>query len=295
MSVSATSPCCAPCAEAAVRPTDPAEILARLPAALFSRRGPVAPEVAQFDVQLDETQFGPVGGEEPTPQWELARLFAAQRDELLRAWRRTVANTFGLGRLDAVNGEVHSECPHAAGADLDRVGEQYGISRPTGFTDCCYWRLIVLLLFQAGSTRWLISELARLYTGRAPKLVEEPAKLLLSWPVNGGRGFYGPRTLAGGGWYFGVNSYLNGDGPAPIATHRRHGYWLAGGASDPHPRSHWGRGRVRSTTGLTLRAAIALVKAAGVAVVYSNEPRPGLTGCYGATLRRPAGAGAVWA
>lgn len=294
------APCCAPCAELTQPPTDPAEILRHLPAALFSRRRPQPPGGAQFpNIILGETQFGPVGGEEPTPQWELARLFAQERDELVRVWRRLVADQHGAGRVQTRNGESISECPHAEGADLDRVGEQFGVGRPTGFTDCCYWRLVALLTWMPGTTAWLIRELAELYTGIRPALVEAPAKLTLTWPGSAGVGYFGARRDdAGdpGGWFYG-RSYYDGQAAAPAS--KWHGYWLSGLTHDnesPAPRvpnSFWGRSAAHAR-GLDLHGAIELVKAAGVFVAYVNEPPSGLGGCYGATLRRPQ-SGVVWA
>lgn len=292
--VSQHAPNCPGCADLTVTATDPVDVLRRLPGALFSRRRPIPPMEATFDeIVLDETQFGPIGGTDPTPQYELARLFAQEKDAFRLGLRQAFALQVGPGRM-RVNaaGETICQCPRAAGADLDRLGGQFGISRPLGFTDCCFWRLVQLLLFKPGTTTWLLRELAELYTGVRPALLESPAKLTLSWPVGGGVSFSDLRTAADptSGWYADHDAYADGD--AEIAPPDAfHAYALEDlDENEPLPaglrvNAFAVSGDASAPTGLLLEQAIAAVKAAGIAVDYLNRPAAGLRGCYGATLR----------
>lgn len=295
--VTVHAPRCADCSILTAEPTRPRELLDRLPEALFSRAAPVDPEGATFDeIFFDETVFGPVGGTEPTPQWELARNFVRERNQVVLALRQAVADQHGLGLMRVTDDGVAGQCPRASGAALDRVGEQFGIGRPTGFTDCCYWRLILLLLFKPGSTRWLLSELAELYTGTRPGVTETPARLTLTWPTAAAQSFYGARTddpENPGGWFHNVDAFYAGDAPPP-APAAVQGFWLAGGDAG-QPRSFFGPTTVRIARGLDLAGALDLVKAAGVAVALANLPKQGRTGCYGAALRGGELGGAVWA
>lgn len=295
--VSQHAPRCAGCAEISVPATDPVEILRRLPEALFSRKRPVPPQEATFDeIILDVTQFGPIGGVDPTPQYELARLFAQEKDAFRLGWLRAEANQLGLGLMSVgSDGETLCQCPRAAGRDLDRVGEQFGVGRPLGFTDCCYWRLVQLLLFKPATTVWIIRELAELYTGIRPAVLEEPAKLTLSWPVSGGASFADRRVAADptSGWYADVDAFADGDVElAPADAH--HAFALdAIDESVPLPgtlriNNFAVSGGEYTATGLTLEQAIERTKAAGIFVDYLNMPPAGRGGCFGATLRGAA-------
>lgn len=295
--VTVHAPRCADCSLVVAEPTRPREFLERLPEALVARAAPVAPAGATFDeIFFDETIFGPVGGQEPTPQWELARVFVRERNEVVRTLRQAVADQLGLGRMQVTDAGVVGECPRARGAALDQVGEQFGIGRPTGFTDCCYWRLVQLVLFKPGATRWLLSELAELYTGLRPAVVETPARLTLTWPISGGESFYDARTTSAedpGGWFTDEDAFHSGD-PAPSAPDDVQGFWLDGDMAGK-PDSFFGDSTVDTARGLDLGGALDLVKAAGVHVALVNLPPQGRTGCFGATLRGGALGGAAWA
>lgn len=277
---------CNPCPSLTVPITDPLEILRRLPPALFDMREPTPGDPgATFDeIFFDETIFGPIDPTEPTPQYELARFIARERDAFVLTWRRAKALQHGLGII----GENDShQCPHAEGTDLDRVAEQYGVPRPMGFTDCCYWKLVLLLLFKPGTTRWIISELCELYTGHRPALAEEPAKLIITWPTGGGVSFFGALTndAEPGGWFLGTNLYLDGDVPVAGNAETYHGYWQPSASVAGDKPTYLGDGPDGAGLGLTLDQAIARVKAAGVAVSHIDRPAEGREGCFGETRR----------
>jgi hypothetical protein len=272
---------CADCPMAANPVTDPVRILERLPARLFNRQPP-APGIsgAQFPVQLDVTQFGELPAGEPTPQYEIARIVAAEKDRFVGAWRHAVALQHGLGLLtvDPDTGQVKGQCPRAAGVDLDRVGEQFGVGRPAGFTDCCYWRLVLLMLFQPGTTRWLIQEVAELYTGVRPMVVEEPAKLILSWPsADDGDAFFDQD------WFIGHNFHLFGEG-VTFDSDLSDFYLDSPGNADTFA-TFLSAGAI-GAAGLTLKRAIDTIKSAGVYVEYQDLPRLS-AGCFGAAGRQP--------
>jgi len=175
--------------------------------------------------------------------------------------------------------ETRTQCPHAFGRDLERLGEELGVGRPFGFTDCCYWRLIQLLNFigKGAGSPWHLREVVELYVGARPDFSESPAKITLSFPGDVmqerrdvayydrgflGRGFIGtggvPLSLSvlGAGYYGATTapSYL--------------------GPSLPKPQS-----------GITLRQALNRVKVEGVFVSLVNLPPLGRAGCVGATYR----------
>lgn len=292
MSLSENAPLCAACEALVVPATDPLSILRRLPERLFNLAVRVSPEEAIFDdVFFDESRFGPIPGFDPTPQYELARVFAQEKDAFVLFWRQAVALQHGMGIL-TVDGEgvVSGQCPRAQGDDLDRVGLQYGVGRPRGFTDCCYWRLVTLLLFVPGATRWQISELCQLYTGIRPKITEEPAKLILTWPTGGGVSFFDDRTddAEPGGWFLDQDAYLDGDVAIAGLAEKYHGYLQSGAEEAGDVPTYLGDASTQGggLSGLTLAQAIARAKAAGVAVVLDSLPPSGIAGCYGATERR---------
>jgi hypothetical protein len=278
---------CAPCPALSVPVTDPLEILQRLPEALFDFRPPFAGDPgATFDeIFFDETIFGPLDPTEPTPQYEFARIIAAERDHFVLEWRRSVSLQLGLGHMEAEDGS--HQCPHAEGEDLDRVAEQYGVPRPMGFTDCCYWKLVLLVLFKPGTTRWLISEICELYTGHRPALYEEPAKLIIGWPTGGGVSFLDDRTddADPGGWFIGVDAYVEGDAMIAGDDEMYHGYVQAGPEEAGDRRTFIGDGPDGAGLGLTLDQAIGRVKAAGVAVSHIDRAPDGRGGCFGETRR----------
>lgn len=177
---------CADCGLMPIRRYGVRMALERLPERLFNLEGPDFPAGygAEFDVdQFDESIFGIVVGEEPTPQYELARIVAAERDLLAHGMRLAEAQQRGLGILGIDDGgSVHGQCYHAEGRDLDRVGEQFFVGRPANFSDCCYWRLVQLMVFSPGAAALpKILALAALYTGDCPRVLEEPNKLILEW------------------------------------------------------------------------------------------------------------------
>jgi hypothetical protein len=275
---------CADCPMAANPVTDPVRILERLPARLFNRQPP-APGIqgAQFPVQLDVTQFGELPAGEPTPQYEIARIIAAEKDRFVGTWRHAVALQHGLGLLtvDPDTGQVKGQCPRAAGVDLDRVGEQFGIGRPLGFTDCCYWRLVLLMLFKPATTLWLIREIAELYTGVRPMVVEQPARLILIWPGDEGDAFLDQD------WFLNQNTFLGGEGAGVDSDESD--LFLDNPADPKTFATFLSDGSGIRAGGLSLQQAIGTVKSAGVFVQYQDLPQFTAGGCYGASLRGPIG------
>ncbi len=287
---------CAPCPALSVPVTDPLEVLQRLPEALFNFGRPIeGNQGATFDeIFFDETIYGPLDPTEPTPQYEIARVIAAERDHFVLEWRRSVSLQLGLG---IVGDNDSHQCPHAEGSDLDRVAEQYGVPRPMGFTDCCLWKLVLLLLFKPGTTRGVISEICQLYTGHQPAIYEEPAKLIITWSNSGGVSFLGPRSEDAdpGGWFLGADFYFDGDAVISGDDEMYHGYFHDGATEDPGDRqTFFGDGPAGVGLGLTLDQAIGRVKAAGVAVSHANRAIDGIGGCFGET-RRGLIDGFVWA
>ncbi len=288
---------CDPCPALTVPVTDPVDILKRLPEALFDFRRPAAgnPGAVFDEIFFDETIFGPIDPTEPTPQYEIARFLAQEKDAFVLEWRRAVSLQLGLGILQS---DGSHQCPHAEGEDLDRVAEQYGVPRPLGFSDCCYWQLVLLVLFKPGTTRWLISEICDLYTGLRPSMIEEPAKLILTWPVNGGPSAFDDRTddPEPGGWAYDNDSVFDGDIPLPGEPQAAHGYWHDQAASPGVGDlvTAYGDGPDGAGLGLTLDLAIGRVKAAGVAVSHISRPVDGIGGCFGETRRGPL-SNQVWA
>ena len=262
------------------------EVLRRLPESLFNVDPPIGEEgTGGFDVgKWDHARFDQLdGGEDGTPQYQIAKAFAMERDRFIQSWLQAEANQLGLGRTHIVAGVELTEGIHAQGADLDRLLGSWGIGRPHGFTDCCYFRLWVLLLFTTQKTPWLLRELGELYTGTRPDINVTAAgsadllKVILTWPAA-----MQVMTFVGGPGGVGV-SYLVGDLPTRPSAFDP---YVAGNAT------HAGDTFIGASaivgggggSGLTLEQAIGLVKAAGVAVELRNRPRAGMTGCDGATL-----------
>jgi hypothetical protein len=291
--ITEASPQCAPCPGITVPATDPLSFLRRLPETLFNRQRPSLTEiVARFPVTLDVTIFGPLFfGGEPTPQWEIARIFCQEKDLFRLEWARVVAMQLGLGHMEVLDGKVTGECPRAAGGDLDVVGEQYGIARPFGFTDCCYWRLVLLMLFKPGPTSWLIRELGQLYTGIRPTLIETPDKITLVWPSTGGEGYFD--TEGEQGAYADDDGYYDGNvAMSPAEDHQGYADVSSAEAGAFFAGDYEFRG---APPGMTLEHAVAAVKAAGIWVAYQNRPRSGYGGCFGASYRSDTIFGNVFA
>lgn len=252
--------------------TDPATVLNRLPAALWNRRRPTVesvPALAGGDVVYDDTPFGPIAGDE-TLQWNLARIMAEERDQFVQAWRQAEAEQLAIGTVEAQDGALISQCPHASGRDLDRLGEQLGVGRPPGFTDCCYWRLVTLMLFQPGATRWKLVEIAELFTGIRPAAVEELKLITLVWPDGQ------PEVSFEDLGHYDTDGYLGG---ATAAGDDLEGFC--------DYDSFW-QPSVTGQAGFGLCLALDRAKPAGTAIRFINEPPNGVSGCKGSTTRTAA-------
>lgn len=261
--------------------TDPAALLRRLPSPLWDATPPADPgrSAAIFDeVYADSSRFDDSGeSAEATVQWNIARWVTEERDRWVQGWRQAEALQLATGRVRIEGGAVVTETPRAGGADLDKLGTQFGIGRPFGFSDCCYWRLVQLLLFTAGPTTAQLVELAVLYTGIAVEVIESPCKILLVWPAVAvtpeiGASYYGANGYFGSAYYDAVAAQ-----PATSAD----GYWTDGPAGDAD--SWWSADSLGKPAGLTLEEALELARPAGVRVELVRPPRPGQSGCYGAT------------
>ena len=220
-------------------------------------------------------------------------------------WREAESLQLGLGRMTlTASAQVEGECPHASGDNLNRVGEQYGIGRPSNFNDCCYWLLIVLLLFEPGPLSWLMRSVGELYTGIRPGVVETPALIQLVWnPTTGLTDeeleTYWDDTGTSGvldGGFYDMSAIWNADGQDASPVAEDDGFWLEGAHEEAD--SFWSSaGGLPTGTldrsaaageGLDLLGALAWVKPAGVALVLSNEPNDGKSGCSGVNVRNDA-------
>ena len=238
------------------------------------------PALLAGDEVNDTTVFGPLGSADATPQYELARILTEERDRFVQGWRQTEANQLGLGDAEVIDNQFVSTNPRAAGADLDLLLEQYGVPRPLGFTDCCYWRLYELLLWQPGNPAWLLKEIAELYTGVRPLAIESRSKIILQWPSSA-------VLQLRGGTFTDFDAFTNrtavagGDQPGPSTVYSLY-------AADG-PANLYGDGFVGDTVltspGLTLEQALAIAKPWGVAVQLVGAPIAGSCGCMGATTR----------
>lgn len=279
---------CSDCGTLELRPTDPLAVLARLPPHLFNQEpgDPYIPPLHAGDLIWDDTVFGPSGGA-GTPQWNLARILAEEKDHFVLGWRTAEALQHAIGNVQVVDGRLVSQCPHARHEDLDRLGAQFGVSRPLGFTDCCYWRLVHLLVFQPGSTRWRLAEIAHLFTGVRPIVTEAVARVRLAWPFTPVyAGIHGITFFDDQGFYD-RDAYWVGD-PSGLVT-ALDSYWAEG----EHAEGFWGE-RPTASAGLRLRDAIDLARPAGVYIAYVNEPLNGRAGCKGATTRAPGTFAGNW-
>lgn len=285
---------CDDCALAAPRRTDPIVVLERMPESLIARDRPAIDSAAPLlttDIMQDDTVFGPLGDDNVSLQWEIARIVTGEKDEWLAGWKRAEALTLGAGRMSVVAGRLVTQCPHANGSDLDLVGAQYGIGRPTGFTDGCYWRLIVLALFKPGNRVWLLQEISALYTGERPMVTEDPAKVRLKWQqqppspeADFGMSFFSSADAPSmpSDTFFSNNAFFVGEqGDAPSDGD---GFWMS--STDParDTDAFWQTGG-STPSGLGLIQALGFVVPAGVAVELVDMPLLGLAGCYGATMR----------
>lgn len=268
--------------------SDPRDFLRRLPTksgnrGLFNDAAPVPEGVlgAMFDEDtvLDQMVLGYTQGEAPTPQYEIARTFSLERDLFVWGLDEARALQLGMGHMEAADGSVTGESPRASGAQLDRIAEQYGLGRPRGFTDACYWRLLLLVLFQPGPTLWRMREIAALYTGIWPTAEEIPCKITLSWPASVWATYFDHNKFLDRNWWW------NGDAAMPGQPTAHHGYYVSGDSNN-HQR-FWGTGDSGGPPGFALIDALDVVKPAGVAVELVNAPS-GISGCYGACARGTA-------
>jgi len=262
---------------------DPQEVLDRLPP-LFNRASPAEPTTPPLlvdDPMYDGTIFGPTGSDDASPEYELARAFSGEKARLLQGIATARATQLGMGHATADDGRVTGQTPHAGGADLDRIGRDYGVGRPLGFTDCCYWRLVKLMRFLPGGSLWRMREACALFTGERPRVEQGPGWIRFAWhslmaappaerPYLNYRSYANRSHLvevAGGGGETGENHFYAGSAVRPGYVSRL--------------RAHSG--------GLRLIDALGLMKPAGVHVELINQPRPGRSGCWGSTLRVQSG------
>lgn len=278
----ALAPDCSDCGDLALPAIDTASVLSRLPAALINRAQgeDPTPELLAGDILGEDTLFGPLGGG-GTPQWALARILAEEAGAFVLGWRTAEALQLAIGEVRTVDGRLVSQCPHARREDLDRLGAQFGIARPNGFSDCCYWRLVHLILFQPGPTTWRLAEIAALYTGVRPLIAETQARVRLTWPVEPSYGVPGAAYFNHAGYFDRVGHWVT-DASAPAAE--LDGYWGDGAWWDTSAPA----------AGLPLREALDLAKPAGVYVALVNVPQFGRAGCSGATTRAPGSGRGFW-
>jgi hypothetical protein len=307
LTVTAKASSCDDCGLVTVTPSDVGVTLDRLPPALFNRDRPATEpgEGAKWDVDtFDNGVFDEVvTGDDVTLQYELARLLTREKDRFVLDWRTVEALQLGLGTL-VLNDDgtvVSGDGIRARGADLDRLGEQYGIGRPQGFTDCCYWKLVQLILFTAGATTWKLLEIAELYTGHRPLFVETPAKIALIWPVSAGGSFFGSTTVGQSPQYgaFNLHGFYASDHGSPPLAAASNGVWrradqqalYANGdlydLAPPWPSSTWRSHALTQAGGMDLMHALNLAKPAGVFIELVHVPAAGSSGCGGATTRGP--------
>ena len=273
---------CSDDAAITVEPTPPLDVLRRLPEALFDLRAGDAfvPALLAGDILDEDTIFGPIGGG-GTPQLAIARILAEERDHFRLGWLTAEAIQHATGMVTVADGRLVSESPHARGTDLDKLAGQFGLGRPDGFSDCCYWRLIQLVLFQPGPTAWRLVEIADLYTGVRPSVIEEPARIRLTWPRP--RAYEG---IAGLTFFdhlegFNAGAFWTADPPGPDTA--LDSYW-----SDVDDQSgevgYW-HADAKPAVGTPIELALSLAKPAGVFVALVDIPRMGASGCGGATTR----------
>jgi len=303
---------CADCTLVASTPrprADTGSLLRRLPAALFNLTVAAIDKVADFlagslvgdntvfgasavpaflagDAPTETTVFGPLGAtDDATPQYGLARVIVDEENQFIGGWQLGEEQQLGLGRLQETAFGVTAEAPGAVGADLDYTGSQFGIGRPSGFTDCCYWRLIQLMVFTPGPTLKKLLDVAELFTGVRPAATEEPLLITLTWPIPPGNDSYWPPPGAPdsdrdiywdyrGQWW----------GPATPVSVELDLYWVSG---DPTPIDKFWPASDPSElpAGMTLEKALQIVKPAGVVIRLRNAPPAGSSGCSGATQR----------
>lgn len=261
--------------------THPLRVLERLPERLWNRRAPEVensvPALLGDTEVVDGAIFGPLVSD-ATPQYEIARVFASEKDTFVNAWRRVEADQLGFGTTRVMDGRYLGEGPRATGADLDVLLGQYGVSRPFGFTDGCYWRLAQLLLWSKLRSYWRLREIAALYTGTRPGVVEDIGMVTLTWPIPV-RGEFISVNL-----WFGRSYWTDSNYDAPSALDM----YLTSG-DDPPGESFFGPASPQpEDPGLSLAQALNLVKPAGTRVRLVNPPVAGSTGCYGSKFRRPA-------
>jgi len=279
---------CPDCGLVPLVPTDPVQVLRRLPASLWNQDPPTDPgnDGAVFDeAWFDLSRFDAVpASADATLQWNLARILSELKDRLVRDLKQARALQLGLGDAEVIDNAVVSVDPRAAGADMDRLGQDYGVGRPPGFTDCCYWRLLVLLLFQPGTSPWRLLEVAELYTGVRPRLIESPSKVILAWPTAqpiadapAGTTFFDAGQFADQSAFF----------DAVHVAVTNYDAFFGGGAAGLGD-TFFGSTGPGGPPGLQLRQALEQVKPAGVFVDLAQMPIAGTSGCLGATTRAMA-------
>lgn len=267
----------------AIEPTDPGSILDRLPAALFNRARPsipFQPALRCGEAIYADTVFGPSGSDDATPQWEVARIMAGEKDQFLRTWAQCEALQHALGTSE----EDVTTAPVARGADLDRWWAQYGIGRPSGFGDCCYHRLGQLLLFSPRG-RWRLLEIAALYTGIRPAMRETPLGVSLTWQSAARADL---ECYACDDNAFFDAGFM--DSEEIIESSADDGFFddAATCFIDVDQAGE------DLGIGLTLEQALDLVKSAGVHLELVNLPAAGWSGCAGETSRHASSAPGRW-
>lgn len=308
---------CDDCGLIPLRPTDPRELLKKLPVrsgarGLFRGDGPSLPLGLRLDDPDSGVALGPAyprydsdGNiryttnndgdtvpieDDPPLIFEIARLLTTERDAFRRGIEQAAALQRGIVNLhvDVGSGRSTGDGVYALGVDLDLIGRSYGIGRPFGFTDCCYWRLIELLLWQKGGpTPWRAREVATLYTGRRPLAVIEPDLLTLTWGAARARGYADRGAYADHS--YGIHD-PEVDVDPPITPKPGNGY----ATTTNRTNSAYARSVGTHSIGMTLTQALDRVIPDGMHIRLNNVPQHG--GCLGSVFRGlPRAVGATYA
>lgn len=256
---------------------DVEEYIRRLPEPLFSRRiavGDTLEWLFNERAELDKNVLAPAPADvQPTVIQALAEVWADLRAIARGMIQLASAATLGASPVERSDGRYETGCDHASGDLLDTLAAQYGAARPLGFSDCCLWALVQLLVFRRPdvASRAHLKDIIELYTGIEVVLTEglgivevKPAAFeaaLGYWDYSA----YADKTIA-----FGAD-------PTPVAadTYFNRADWYENPAS------------IARSPGPSLAEALDAVRVPGVQVTFVQMPPVGASGCFSATLRGP--------
>lgn len=145
----------------------------------YSRYTTTSLKIPDFDpleasATLDESiTFGPTLIN-ATPQHAIARIINNEANRVALAIE--IAKALQLAPID-VDGAAYAE-----NEDLDRIGAQFGIGRPYGFSDKNYWKLIKLIQFTPGFTVNKLLDICELYYGSRPDIIQLVNGYTIRWP-----------------------------------------------------------------------------------------------------------------